>query len=202
MLAIVGRTANRLASESDPARVEAVLANEIRAALRADATATSERGRNAASARLMSVFSSVALSYCKVARPWYPYAERFFALTTDAVPQVKTALHRQPVVAVALMTLMYQPERAEQFWQGLAMDDGLSRNDPRKALLEKLRSQEGAHSVPAQLHAVAAGWNAFYEGRKLKAIQVRMDKPFTIAGTKIVRRRFDAEIADARKDSH
>jgi hypothetical protein len=62
MLMIVGRTANLLASESDPANVEAILANEIRTALRVDAPATSERGRNAASARLTSAFSSVALS--------------------------------------------------------------------------------------------------------------------------------------------
>ena len=137
-----------------------------------------------------------------VARAWYPYAEQYFALTSDAVPQVKTALHRQPVVAVALMTLKHEPEKAEEFWKGLAMDDGLARNDPRKALLEKLRSHEAVHSIPAQLQAVAAGWNAFYEGRRLKEIRVRPDKPFTIAGTKIVGRHFNGCGDDRGKNSN
>jgi len=95
--------------------------------------------------------------------------------------------------------LKWQPEKAEEFWKGLAMDDGLARNDPRKALLEKLRSQEGSHSIPVQLHAVASGWNAFYHGRKLKEIRVCPDKPFSIDGTTIVGRRFVADGDGERK---
>jgi len=37
-----------------------------------------------------------------------------------------------------------------------------------------------------QLQIVAAAWNAFFEGRKLREIRVRGDNPFRIAGTPIL----------------
>jgi hypothetical protein len=133
-----------------------------------------------------------------VAEIWYPYAERYFALTEQAPGKDgKAALRRQSVAAVALYTLRFQPEKAAEFWQGLAMDDGLRRTDPRKSLLEKLRSGDGARSIVFQMHAVAAAWNAFFGGRKLKEVRVRLDKPFRIAGTPVLIDRLDEELGNA-----
>jgi hypothetical protein len=133
-----------------------------------------------------------------VAEIWYSYAERYFALTEQAPGKDgKAALRRQSVAAVALYTLRYQPEKAAEFWQGLAMDDGLRRTDPRKSLLEKLRSGDGARSITFQMHAVAAAWNAFFAGRKLKEVRVSLEKPFRIAGTPVLVDRLDEELGNA-----
>jgi hypothetical protein len=133
-----------------------------------------------------------------VAEIWYPYAERYFALTEQAPGKDgKAALRRQSVAAVALYTLKFQPEKAAEFWQGLAMDDGLRRTDPRKSLLEKLRSGDCARSIAFQMHAVAAAWNAFFENRKMKEVRVRLDKPFRIAGTPVSIERLEEELANA-----
>jgi hypothetical protein len=133
----------------------------------------------------------------QVAALWYPYAERYFALTEQAPGNGKAALRRQSVAAVAIYTLKFQPEKAAEFWQGLAMDDGLRRTDPRKSLLEKLRSGDCARSIVFQMHAAAAAWNAFFAGRKLKELRVRFDKPFQIAGTPVLVERLDAELENA-----
>ena len=60
-------------------------------------------------------------------------------------------------------------------------------------LLEKLRSGDSARSVVFQMHAVAAAWNAYFEGRKLKEVRVRWDKPFRIAGTPVMVERLEQE---------
>ena len=133
----------------------------------------------------------------QIAAFWYPCAERYFELTEQAPGNGKAALRRQSVAAVALYTLRFQPDKAAEFWQGLAMDDGLRRTDPRKSLLEKLRSGDGARSIVFQMHAVAAAWNAFCAGRKLKEVRVRLDKPFRIAGTPLLVERLDEELENA-----
>ena len=125
---------------------------------------------------------------------WYIYAKRYFALTEDAPADIKAALRRQSIVAVALCTLKYQPEKAAEFWRGLAMDDGLRRTDPRKALLKKLASGENARNVPFQMRMVAAAWNAFYEGRNLTEIRVDPGKPFRLAGTPVLVEHLDGEL--------
>jgi hypothetical protein len=133
----------------------------------------------------------------QVADDWYPYAERYFALTEQAPGNGKAALRRQSVAAVALCTLKHQPERAAEFWHGLAMDDGLRRTDPRKSLLEKLRSGDGARSIVFLMHAVATAWNAFLAGRKMKEVRVQRDKPFRIAGTPLIVERLEEELGSA-----
>lgn len=75
-----------------------------------------------------NVNEHATILYSRIARnnaanAWHGVAERYFTLVSGATRQVKVALYRQPVVAAALMTLQYQPEKAETFWQGLAMDD-------------------------------------------------------------------------------
>ncbi len=122
------------------------------------------------------------------ARPWLQYANQYFSLISGCSHLIRSALYRQPVLAVALMTIKCQPEKAAEFWQGLAADDGLSREDPRKKLIERLQDRKEAGSVPAQLQAAAAAWNAFFEGRKLKRLWTSSDQQFSIAGTKVTKR--------------
>lgn len=125
----------------------------------------------------------------QAAKPWWPYAEKYFALIEGADNFIRPRLKRQAVVAVALMTLKYQPEIAPDFWIGVANDDGLRRGDPRKTLfrhlIENTSGKLGSPSI--QLRAIATTWNAWMENRQLTFIRVYPDSPLVIRGTPIGR---------------
>jgi hypothetical protein len=98
----------------------------------------------------------------------------FDELQKKGVKDVKDKFMNAPTIAVALITLRHQPNKATEFWGEMLKDDGLKQGDPRKALLvfvgevkEKdvtLRGHERA------LH-VAMAWNAFYSCRNMRRIK-------------------------------
>lgn len=96
---------------------------------------------------------------------------------------------RSAVVAVALATIREQPDMAEQFWGGIAQDDGLKAGDARHALLKWLRATP-VRSVPnAVVYSlyVAAAWNHFYAGTDLHKIIVKnRSAPVRILGTSYI----------------
>ena len=99
---------------------------------------------------------------------WRAAAELFFEAIRSAHRPLQNALERAPVMAVALGTFRFaELDRADAFWRGTAEDDGLRRGDARKALIDYLvrASSDRRGSGVSQLRAVAACWNAFYEGR-------------------------------------
>lgn len=85
---------------------------------------------------------------------------------------LKRGLLTPSLVAVALLTLRDQPAKATEFWDGVAMDDGLRRGDPRQTLVNRLRERtlQGSHSEGARVAATA--WNAFFSNRQLTLIRV------------------------------
>lgn len=86
--------------------------------------------------------------------------------------QLKRGMLTPSVVAVALLTLRDQQAVAKEFWEGVAMDDGLRRDDPRHTLVRTLRERRmnGSHSEGARMAALA--WNAYFGGRRLTFIRV------------------------------
>ena len=100
---------------------------------------------------------------------------------------VRQIQRRQPL-AVAVYTARYQPNAATEFWGGMAADDALSRDDPRKAFLSYARNNPAAagQSGKALLHGAIQCWNAFFEGRTLMTGSVLGNSArwqFRIAGT-------------------
>jgi hypothetical protein len=96
------------------------------------------------------------------------------------------AVQRAAVLAVALECMKYQPGAGLEFWRGLAQDDGLSKNDPRKALLRWLHSNNvtaGNGAWPQQSRACAHAWNAFMKGATLTVIRKSEAAGMVIAGT-------------------
>lgn len=91
---------------------------------------------------------------------------------------------RAAVLAVALYTAKYQPSVAAEFWGGLAKDDGLKANDPRKVLLRYMGNNR-AHSTarPEQSRATALAWNAFFEGRVIEYVKPNAAGDMRILGT-------------------
>lgn len=127
----------------------------------------------------------------EAARHWWTTAKQFLAAIDNADTRTKKALLRQPVMSVGLMTFKYQAEIAREFWEGVARDDGLRQEDPRKTLLKYLaeRSIGGGNSAAEMMRGVASAWNAFYEKRRLKFIRVSTDMPMVIIGTPVGRRK-------------
>jgi hypothetical protein len=94
-------------------------------------------------------------------------------------------LRRAPVFAVALATSRYQPGVAEEFWHGIAADDGLKTTDPRKALLRYLANNAVRTSIyrMEQAKGAALAWNAFFKKQELTLIKPNQMKEFYLFGT-------------------
>ena len=94
-------------------------------------------------------------------------------------------LRRAPVFAVALASSRYQPGVAEEFWHGIAADDGLKTTDPRKALLRYLLNNAVRTSSyrTEQSNAAALAWNAFFKKQPLQQIKPNQMKEFYLFGT-------------------
>ena len=94
-------------------------------------------------------------------------------------------VERAAILAVALYTARYQPSMAEEFWGGLAKDDGLKANDPRKALLRFAANNPagGSNTRANQAKAAALAWNAFFDERTLEACKPTQLLAIRIAGT-------------------
>lgn len=120
------------------------------------------------------------------AAEWLPEARKFAEFTSPAGAPIRQKLFNVGVLAVALMTIRHQPRIAEDFWGGLAKDDGLRRNDPRKALLIDLASRNtGKGPYRARILPAAIAWSAFFDSRPLHHIKVMDSTQLRIAGTPI-----------------
>lgn len=102
----------------------------------------------------------------------------------QAPKEVKRKLLLAGVTAVAMVTLYHVPDLAEEFWSGIAMNDGLKRGDARSTFLRDLTVRNGkVGTVQQMLVSSAKAWNAYHDGRLLKIIKVNSGQTTTIAGT-------------------
>lgn len=88
------------------------------------------------------------------------------------------------VMAVALVTLRHQKITAVKFWTGVAEDDGLSKNDPRRVLNRDLTARK-LNSGPANQSQVvpANAWNSYFNGEDRCIIRAGKKSIVRIAGT-------------------
>ncbi len=100
---------------------------------------------------------------------WKEEAEALCEDLKGAEKILQRYILRVGILAVALVTYRYAPEKAHEFWNGMAQDDGLLRNDPRKAFIYFM----GGNAVRGARHhhlsrTVAKTWNA-WTGRTSQA---------------------------------
>lgn len=118
-------------------------------------------------------------------REYRPYAELYHLAVRQGRQRLQSALRRQAVFAVGLETFKAQPSIAVEFWEGIAKDDGLRKNDPRKLLMDDLLDRVAAGQQKGyQARIVACAWNAFFEGREVNYLRVPPGSPFILKGTK------------------
>lgn len=116
---------------------------------------------------------------------WAQEARAFYAaIAGTAHPEL---FDRSAVLAVALATFRYCPDRAREFWGAAAADDGLGKDEPAKVLLNyliKTATRDEKKYVYAR--AVANTWNWFQKGERHKYTKVtdeQINRPIKIAGT-------------------
>lgn len=120
----------------------------------------------------------------EVVQKWASEAREFEQILKAAHFSIRKMLMGTGVLAVALVTLRYQPATARQFWRGIAENDGLRKADPRSTFLADLMTRNMAvGSVRQRVQQPAVAWNAFYQGRELKIIKCIPDAAIVVAGT-------------------
>jgi len=106
------------------------------------------------------------------------------ACLKGADSRVKRRILNAGVTAVALVTLRHRPDKAIEFWNGVAKNDGLKKGDPRHTLVMDLMTRNMSQGAAHQsIASPAAAWNAWYEGRSLSIIKVLDVDGVRIAGT-------------------
>lgn len=124
--------------------------------------------------------------------PWWPYAKTYFALIEGASREATVCLNRQHIVAAGLVTLKYQPEKAREFWSGMAADDGLRKGDPRKTALRFLLSHGigtgGNPQAWAGIAGVSVCWNYWFRSEPLTMVKTSFVSEIVLLGTPVGRR--------------
>ena len=111
-------------------------------------------------------------------RKWSVEAQLYFSLLQGAEKSNLFVFERAPVIACALLSLKYVPDKAKEFWDGAVRDDGLSKHDPRKRFLIWLREKREKPANVARGFSVV--WKAFLEGGEVKLIRFDPTKPIDI----------------------
>lgn len=120
---------------------------------------------------------------------WAAEAKVLFSVTNYCDKDITRLLKKTGALSVAILTIRYQPEKALEFWRGVAMPDGVLWADPRmtaRRALEDSKGKAGTKGVtPGRLsRQLARAWNAFYKGEELKQIKVSNEyAPIVILGT-------------------
>lgn len=112
------------------------------------------------------------------ARDWAPSMQQFVAAVARCPNQIRNLLTSSAVLGVALVSLRYRPEKAQEFWRSIALNDALRRGSPEHTLLNYIHNNRVNRIGPViYSRGVAFAWNAAYEGRALSYI--RMPDPAT-----------------------
>jgi len=119
---------------------------------------------------------------------WAPEAALYEAMVDTAEPALKRPLYGAGVMAVALYVLRYQPERAQEFWNGVVDAGALNKDDPRQRLMWDLLNRHlNAGSIRQGIQMTALAWTRWCEGSRMKMIRCTEGAPIVIWGTPLAK---------------
>lgn len=120
---------------------------------------------------------------------WAGEVKILFGIVAYCDSNITKMLEKRGALSVAILTLYYQPEKAADFWRGVAMPDGIMWADPRmtaRRMLENSKDASGAGRITAAKlsRQLARCWNAFFKGVDLQQPKVADEgAPMILSGT-------------------
>lgn len=113
-------------------------------------------------------------------------ARRHDSAIKPAPIALKRKLRSQGAMSVALIAFRHHPDRADDFWRGVAEGADLRKGDARLTYLRMMANDSnGRIETEEHARAAAVAWNAFFLGNKLQIIKIVLKNKFFIAGTPI-----------------
>lgn len=120
----------------------------------------------------------------------------YYGSCVNAEQSARKPLLRSATVSVGLVTFrfsarVYGEDKVSEFWQGVALDDGLRRGDPRKTAHDHLLATSMAYgtgrgktvTAPYSARWLASCFNAWAEGRNLQDAKPDVSRPINILGS-------------------
>lgn len=120
----------------------------------------------------------------EAAEPFWQQVREYQGLIENADAAVRRRLLNGSVMAVAILTLRDQKEKAEGFWRGVAENDGLHVGDPRRTLMLALSSRD-LRTMDTALLFCASAWNAWFSGKSLTLLKALPGSEPKLRGVKM-----------------
>lgn len=105
------------------------------------------------------------------------------------VPTVRRKVCDGSIMAVALVTLKYQPTKALEFWAGVASNDGLRVGDPRRTLHNALATRIITGAEGGTMVLCAHAWNHWFSGKDALTLKIMEASTCNPAGTPFANRK-------------
>ena len=175
-------------------RADSLRAYDAIAMFGADAQSNYVKQLSAAVGFIMDGFvkSSIKRSTADILVAMNPWAEAYTALVgvVGKSSRGQRITNRRAVLAVALVTMRYQPELAARFWRDVADGAGLKIKSPAWQLREYLSEATmiggpipNGVEIAVMAKTVAYCWNKYFEGMQtIDRMSVPLDKPISILG--------------------
>jgi hypothetical protein len=137
---------------------------------------TNRKNRDLLSERIYGVRIDLVEDY-KVA------AQTFEKCLDQAESVLKRRILSIGSTAVALVTLKFQPRKAESFWSLVCEEDGLSRGHPCHTYIKTVRTRDAGSTSYLSAAWAAAAWNAYCRDERPGHFSPGDPKPIKVIGT-------------------
>jgi hypothetical protein len=112
-------------------------------------------------------------------KPWWGQVKKYDEIIEDSERAVKSRLLKGSSVAAAIVTLAFQPDKAEEFWKGVANNSELKKGDPRRTLVMSLLSYNLTGNGSKFLGIICSAWNHWFSGTEVTILREAKD-PFLL----------------------
>lgn len=127
------------------------------------------------SSRKMSGAARIKERRLEGAHTWEREARQYRGFAKGVPVMAQHRFFSAAPLAVAMVTLRYQPDQASDFWERAIKNDGLRIGDPARALIEAWK-RNGVNWTRYQTgHLAAIAWNAAFEEKDLRIIRLSKD---------------------------
>ena len=107
-------------------------------------------------------------------REWAGDARLFFDCLRGATHGDRNRFRNGTMIAFAILTMRYQPVKAQEFWTAIALNDGLLRGTPQWYFRNQIMEQGRKNHHSAEMaRRMASCWNAYMTGKTINSTVVK-----------------------------